>query len=460
MDAAHGGGATAPPVEPEALDDVPLERLEQRIIGSAGDIAAATAALFDLIAAFDRREGWKVWGCRSTAHWLSWRCGDSLHTARERVRVARALESLPRLRAAFGQGELSYSKVRAITRVACGADEHEWVEMARCCSGAHLDRLAAAVRSSLDRDENAVARRAFERRHVVRAGRADGLEEIRIVGPTDLIETVWASLDHEAGVLVDEASLDGDTTRRAVIADRGGIGAVRFDAGVRLAERSLAAAGAQAERGDIGRLQLVVDSGMLAEVEANAAADPDGECTLGGRRVAPAVAKRWACDVRAAVLLEHEGHPHDQGRDSRTVGRKLRRSLHRRDRGCCRFPGCGATSWLHAHHIVHWVDGGRTELDNLVSLCGFHHHLVHEGGWSVAIVHGSVVWSDQRGVPATVEPLGGAAERVTRRATGVPAGTPEPRVSPVERLDFGFVVSVVSEYCTKARRRCQGVSHE
>ncbi len=78
------------------------------------------------------------------------------------------------------------------------------------------------------------------------------------------------------------------------------------------------------------------------------------------------------------------------GRRTRLVSRKLRRALERRDRGC-RFPGCAATRRLHAHHIVHWADGPPTELDNLMLLCTFHHHTVHEGGWRIDPATGAFV---------------------------------------------------------------------
>jgi hypothetical protein len=108
------------------VDSLPLERLEANITEWSGHIAAATAQLLEWIAAYDRREGWKSWGCKSAAHWLSWKCGDTLHTAREKVRVARALSDLPLIAIAFAHGQLSYSKVRAITRVAEPADDGEW----------------------------------------------------------------------------------------------------------------------------------------------------------------------------------------------------------------------------------------------------------------------------------------------------------------------------------------------
>ena len=143
--------------------EVPLERLEAEIIGWSGNLAAATAHLLGQIAAYDRREGWKGWGCKSLAHWLSWKCGESLHTAREKVRVARALECLPLIGGSFRAGELSYCKVRAVTRVATAGDDQEWLEIARDATGAELDRIVGAVGAALDRDENRDARRAFER---------------------------------------------------------------------------------------------------------------------------------------------------------------------------------------------------------------------------------------------------------------------------------------------------------
>ena len=100
------------------LAEVPLPRLEQEITELAGHINAATARWLTLVGEFDRREGWAEWGCRSCTHWLSYRCGLSPAAAREQVRVARLLADLPQIRTAFGGGELCYSQVRAITRVA------------------------------------------------------------------------------------------------------------------------------------------------------------------------------------------------------------------------------------------------------------------------------------------------------------------------------------------------------
>src|SRR5206468_11412968 len=99
------------------MQTLSLDRLGDEIAELSAHLDAATARLLDLIREFDTREGWNT-GFRSCAAWLSWRVGLDVGAARERVRVARALATLPRLAAALARGELSYAKVRALTRVA------------------------------------------------------------------------------------------------------------------------------------------------------------------------------------------------------------------------------------------------------------------------------------------------------------------------------------------------------
>jgi hypothetical protein len=122
------------------------ERLEEEIGELAAHIHAATCRWLLLIAEFDRREAWKPWGCKSCADWLSLRCALAPGPAREHVRVARRLEQMPLVCAAFASGELSYSKARAITRVVDHADEAELLELARHATAAQLERLVRAYR--------------------------------------------------------------------------------------------------------------------------------------------------------------------------------------------------------------------------------------------------------------------------------------------------------------------------
>jgi hypothetical protein len=129
-----------------SLSSMTVAELEDGICLRAGRIAAAQAELLVWIAEFDRREGWSGTGLLSCAHWLSWRIGLSPSAAREQVRVARRLEDLPAVAAAFTTGCVSYSKVRAVTRVAEPGDGVDWVELARHSSAAQLEKIVRGVR--------------------------------------------------------------------------------------------------------------------------------------------------------------------------------------------------------------------------------------------------------------------------------------------------------------------------
>src|SRR3954467_4108197 len=111
--------------------DLTNRELADEITKLSGQIAAGQARLIAFIAEFDRRAGWAGHGLLSCAHWLSWRISLSPGTAREWVRVARRLGELPPIRAAFETGRMSWSQVRAITRVATLEDGVDWVDLAR-----------------------------------------------------------------------------------------------------------------------------------------------------------------------------------------------------------------------------------------------------------------------------------------------------------------------------------------
>ena len=119
--------------------------LEADLLALASDLAAAECRWLHMVAEFDRREGWAGSGVVSCAHWLSWRCGLSLTTAREKVRVAKALVTLPRVSASFEKGELSYSRARAIVRAADPENEELLIEIARHSTGAQLERIVRAT---------------------------------------------------------------------------------------------------------------------------------------------------------------------------------------------------------------------------------------------------------------------------------------------------------------------------
>jgi hypothetical protein len=146
----------SPPADAVVSPDgpaVPLERLEAQICELAGHLAAATCRFLVLLADFDARRGWASWEMSSCAQWLSWKCQLSSGTAREHVRVARALRDLPVIRARFAAAALSYAKVRALTRIATPATEAGLAELAGPMTANQLERFARAHRQVTQADD-------------------------------------------------------------------------------------------------------------------------------------------------------------------------------------------------------------------------------------------------------------------------------------------------------------------
>src|SRR4029434_4261882 len=141
-----------------------LDRLGDEIAELSAHLEAATARLLDLIREFDARAGWDH-GFRSCAHWLSWRVGLDIGAAREKVRVARALGTLPRLANALARGELSYAKVRRLTRLATPETEARLLGVGRAGTAAHVERIVRGWRC-MDRKAEA---RESARQHASRA---------------------------------------------------------------------------------------------------------------------------------------------------------------------------------------------------------------------------------------------------------------------------------------------------
>ena len=134
------------------------DELVEGLLSWAGRVAAGEARVLTFLGEVDAREVWAQHGVRSCAHWLAWKLGVTLVTAREKVRVARALRDLPALAAELALGRVSYSQARAITRVATGADEQQWVELARVTTASQLEQAVRGVcRARHDQAEDPLA---------------------------------------------------------------------------------------------------------------------------------------------------------------------------------------------------------------------------------------------------------------------------------------------------------------
>jgi Domain of unknown function (DUF222) len=388
--------APAPAGHSAGAEDWPLERLEREIGELAAHIHAATCRWLLLVAEFDRREGWAEWGCKSCAQWLSWRCALAPSAAREQVRVAKRLSELPQIRAAFGRGELSYSQVRALSRVATPELEPALLEVARHATAAQLERTLRAYRGVLER-ELTPADHAHGDRYLVCEHDDDGSLLLRARLPAEEGALVVAALDAARDSLRVEsrAAAEPSSEGRGVSAEAEAPPATNVQALLLMAETLLSTGAAERSGGDSYQVIVHVDAEVLAtkrqeqeeHAEAGAARvpneEPESACQLDdGQFLHPETARRLACDASVVRILERDGRPLSVGRRTRSVPPALRRALQSRDH-CCRFPGCTQRRFLHAHHIDHWAHGGPTELTNLVQLCRFHHRLVHEGGYTL-----------------------------------------------------------------------------
>jgi hypothetical protein len=354
--------------------------LSREIADLAAHLDAATHRLLTCIRQFDEAGGWYAEGADSCAHWLAWRIGLDSATAREKVRVARALGTLPAIDEALRLGKLSYAKVRALTRVATPETEAKLLEVAVVATGAQLERLCRGYRRALAPDETL----APEERSVRRRDLPDGMVKLEIVLSPDEADLVLRALDRAREVVHGDTDVSAETRKpaglqRDVSAETSAPGSTwpsRADGMVALAENFLAGNPATGNGGERFQVMVHVDQDPLA---------PDGVVSASlddGTRVSAETFRRIACDC-GVVAAAGDGAGLNIGRRTRSIPPAIRRALALRDRGC-RFPGCTHTRFLHGHHVQHWLHGGETSVDNLALLCTFHHHLVHEGGWNVA----------------------------------------------------------------------------
>ena len=357
-----------PSFETRAAYNRATRELENQIIELAGHLNAANYRFLSLLAEFDRRKGWN---CRATidcAHWLNWKCGIDLGAAREKVRTARALEKLPHVSAAMERGEVSYSKVRAITRVATPENEHYFLQIALHGTAHHVETLVRAYRRATEAEE--LSREQRQRMHRV----------VRYHWDDDGSLVLKARLPADVGALVLKALEAAVPETPPDERDRPTWSHKRADAMAVIFE-SFLAHGAEAMSGG-ERHQVVV------HVSAETLQAGGGHhCGIeDGPAVAAETARRLACDASLVAIVEDEkGEPLNVGRKTRSIPPALQRALNARDKGC-RFPGCTHKKYTDAHHIKHWAKGGETKMSNLVTLCRFHHRKVHEGQVRVQVL--------------------------------------------------------------------------
>ena len=393
-----------------------LEKIEEEIVFLAAHLHAGEHRFLTLVAEYDRLRGWEVGGHRSCAHWLAFRTGFDLGACRERVRAARALVKLPLTSASMSRGELSFSKVRALSRVATPENEADLLDLARGCTAAQLERVVRGFKLGSRQDEVDREKERFESRSFSVFPDEEGMYEVKGKLTPEIGALLMRAVEAASDALYREKGPKGVSAETSFqdAAHR------RADALGLIAERALAAgfgekapvSGTKAERYQV---LLHVDADTLKEDGSGL-----GQSELeDGTRVSAETSRRLSCDA-AVVEIGHarDGSVLDVGRKTRTIPPSVRRALEVRDRGC-RFPGCGLR-FTDAHHINHWADGGETALTNLLLLCSHHHRLLHEEGWKIE-------WWGKDRQPAFIDPRG-------QTHLGRPRQAPELPPDPVAAL--------------------------
>jgi hypothetical protein len=466
-----------------SMNDAPLELIERELCEYSAQLAAGKCRWLLMVGTFDAREGWAQWGTMSCAHWLSWRCGIAPRSAREHVRVARKLRELPLLVAAFSNGQLSYSKVRAITRIATPANEDFLVSLALHGTGAHMDRIVRKYRGVLAANTD-TAKLALEHRFLYFTD--DGNGSLLIHGRVPIAEGQLLRAAIEHAMALDNPAEDGPAEPAAtpqdgpaepaatpedgpaepaatpedgpaepaatpedgpaeppVVAGSGSAEppcARRADALIEIARTELASDPSHPLDGDPIELTVHIDATSLTQDTIHERSE-----FANGPPIAPETARRLGCDSSIVRTIERDGKPLTSSRRKRRVSAALRRLLRDRDPRC-RFPGCEHTRYLHAHHITHWIKDGPTTLDNLIHLCSHHHRLVHEGGYTVRHAEdGQLRFARPNGLPIPQHPILPAARgpgikrQNAVRGIAIDADTCMP-LSAGDPIDYGLTI--------------------
>ena len=413
----------------------------------AARVASDTAELLRLLGEFDAREAWGSTGASSCAHWASWQLGLSVPVAREKVRVARALRTLPLLDAELAGGRVTYAQVRAITRVATAPEEQRWIELARHSTAAQLEKAVRGVnraRGGRPAREQPAARVAWEDDGTlvltlrISAHEAPGvlaaLESAQSAEQSDRdsrIAKLGTELAEQRTELAEEVpGVSAETPEAPPYAapydyvappyPRLTPGVGLFDPRPKGEEEALAAYWVENERRRVKQFaarawadhvaaraaerDLPAAHASVADGFVRALTRPEGlppvtvkilldplsgwGRTPSGELLPPTTLRDVLRTLpgRSTQRLRAQALTrHDKGRQDRLVTPALRELLGQVDGERCRFPSCDRTRHLHAHHVRFWRQGGPTDLANLVLICSRHHRLIHTEGYQLVL---------------------------------------------------------------------------
>lgn len=381
-----------------------LEVLFEELAELAGQRNAIDGRIVEIVAQIDREEIWGATGARSVAALVAWKLGTSSTNAHTIAAVAHRIETFPRCAEGMREGRLSLDQVGVIAgRAADGSDEH----YAQLASVASVNQLRTAVKleprpepepREPERSITKTSDEQFTRYRITLPHLEAAKFDAALASHHDGLIADWKH-DHSGNESDERPPLPNTT-----------------DAFMHLVE-----AGWDTE---VARRPHGQHTTVVAHLDVK---DKVAALHL-GPLLSDAERQYLTCDATCEVWFERDGQVIGAGRTTRTINRRLRRALEHRHPTCA-VPGCGATRGLHAHHIVHWEDGGPTEMFNLVLLCPYHHRLHHSGGITISGPADRLSVNDSDG-----QPLSSAS--LARPPTGPPPDVPPCRGPLGERADW------------------------
>jgi hypothetical protein len=437
----------------EGIDKLAAEDLDGLMAGPIGDDLVELAREHTRLGAeimrrsrrWDTDKGWSIDGSLSGASWLAKRCGWSQGEAKSTLTLAHQLAELPAVEAALADGELSVTKAKVIAREVHAAAEHlpegdqrtpgelfercakTIVDYAKTGGVRQLGHVMAAFRDSLDPDGGLAEWNAKQARRRLAASRTlDGTVRVDGLLDPESGETFLGTLGQLEHLLYEQDRADHpDGTgmrapeQRRVDADRADH---RDGTGMRTPEQrrvdalALMAALAQEGLDELPDPDTEPDTPQAAAARMRRQRGWDATVTIeldelrdgcahpghygSGEPITTATANRLLCDAAVSFVVVGQGHPLYLGRKKRAATLAQIVALIIRDGDTCAWVDCPLhVRFTQAHHIRPWLDGGLTDLDNLVLLCHKHHHLVHEGGWKVRLVDNRPRFYRPDGIP-------------------------------------------------------------
>jgi hypothetical protein len=359
----------------------PIDDLETALADSWLGVSQATYRFLVLLREFEMRRGWLAYGCNDCAEWMDFKLKISRKTALEKVRVAKALWFVPKIEAALKEGQLSYSQVRALSRVANPENESDLLDRALTTTACNLEKYCQRLRLGEAQSSERQARRQHQNRalHLIVE---DGALSVQL--PPSELAIVHQALEQLVNDLPEDPGRD--------------FFAARADALVDMARHVLCNSNADTTES----APAATTHQVMVHVDMSALTGDGGESDY----PLPTV-KRLCCSGEVLPIFKDGDRVLDVGRNQRMVPTKLKRALAARDRHC-QFPGCHHSRYLDAHHIKHWIDGGKTKLSNLLLLCTHHHTLMHEGGFNLKPAKGKFYFARPDGrqieqIPSSAE---------------------------------------------------------